>query len=160
MIKKIISGGQTGADQGALRGAELAGVETGGTAPKDFRTEEGPNRKLLKHYNLAEFQNSGYADRTRENVINSDGTLIFGDPSGRGSALTMRLCRQLDKPCTVVRWRASGLSVDTYERVARWIKLGNIETLNVAGNRESKNPGIYIAIQLFIIRLVRDYNQE
>ena len=158
MIKKIISGGQTGADQGALRGAELAGVETGGTAPKDFRTEEGPNRKLLKHYNLVELQNSAYTGRTRENVINSDGTLIFGDPSSRGSALTMRLCKELNKPCMTVLWRTSAISTNTYERVAYW--LWGIETLNVAGNRESKNSGIYIAIQLFILRLVRDYNQE
>ena len=44
-IIKVISGGQTGADQGGLEGAMTYSilskhkVSTGGTAPKNFRTE-------------------------------------------------------------------------------------------------------------------------
>ncbi len=161
MIKKIISGGQTGADQGALRGAELAGVPTGGAAPKYFTTEAGSKPKLLKHYNLVESQIPGYAGRTRENVINSDGTLIFGDPSSAGSALTARICCELKKPCLSILWSRSFPSLDPYHgRIARWAESNNIETLNVAGNRESKNPGISVATELFIIGLIEELREN
>jgi hypothetical protein len=36
---KIISGGQTGADQGGLEGARLLGIQTGGTAPYNWMTD-------------------------------------------------------------------------------------------------------------------------
>ena len=41
-LTKIISGGQTGADYGALLAAHALGLETGGWAPKGWRTEDGP----------------------------------------------------------------------------------------------------------------------
>ncbi len=34
MIERILTGGQTGADQAALRAARAAGIATGGWAPK------------------------------------------------------------------------------------------------------------------------------
>ena len=49
--KKIISGGQTGADLGALVGARRVGIETGGTAPKGFRTDRGL-QPVLRQYGL------------------------------------------------------------------------------------------------------------
>src|SRR5262249_6057013 len=41
MIGKVISGGQTGVDQVALRAAKACGIPTGGWAPKGWRTEDG-----------------------------------------------------------------------------------------------------------------------
>ena len=46
MIEKIISGGQTGIDQLALEIAIELGIETGGTAPPNFMTEDGVNLEL------------------------------------------------------------------------------------------------------------------
>lgn len=37
MIKKVISGGQTGADQAGLLAARVCGVDVGGTAPKGYQ---------------------------------------------------------------------------------------------------------------------------
>lgn len=39
---KIVTGGQTGADQGALLAARAAGIATGGWAPLGWMTEDGP----------------------------------------------------------------------------------------------------------------------
>jgi Circularly permutated YpsA SLOG family len=38
LLKKIISGGQTGADQAGLRTAKRLGIETGGWMPQGWRT--------------------------------------------------------------------------------------------------------------------------
>ena len=160
MLKRIISGGQTGADQGALHGATLAGLETGGAAPKGYWTENGGEPTLLGGYGLIETISTGYPPRTRINVMNSDGTLIFGDPASRGSALTTRFCHDLDKPCLTVLWRKSGIELDTYLRVVHWIERNNIKTLNVAGNRESKNPGIHDATSSFVVNLVKELRKE
>lgn len=152
-LTKIISGGQTGADQGALCGAALAGLETGGTAPKGYWTEDGAEPTLLGGYGLGETLVTGYAPRTRINVMNSDGTLVLGNWSSRGSELTRRFCRELKKSCLCITWPFKGtLHIRT---VAEWLSFDNIKTLNVAGNRESRNPGIYEATSCFIIDLVK-----
>jgi len=162
VLKKIISGGQTGADQGALHGAKVAGLKTGGTAPKGWKTEWGPAESHLLYYNLCQSQNSGYATRTLENIIEADGTLIFGGLQSSGSALTLRLCKDHDKPCLFIPWGKKNLyPVAPYVRNAKiWIKLWNIKTLNVAGNRESKNPGIHVAVKCFIVDLVTELKKE
>ena len=165
MLKKIISGGQTGADQGALHGAKLAGLATGGTAPKGWKTEWGPAESLLLHYNLCQSQNSGYAPRTLENIIAADGTLIFGGLQSSGSALTLQLCEDRNKPCLFIPWsgrkfRPIATNSAYVLHTKLWIEREGIETLNVAGNRESKNPGIHVATKNFIVDLIAELKKE
>ena len=74
MLKKIISGGQTGADRAALDVAINMNIPHGGWLPKGRRTEKGP---LPKEYLLREMDDPSYAKRTEANVLDSDGTLIF-----------------------------------------------------------------------------------
>ena len=158
MLTKIISGGQTGADQGALHGARLAGLETGGAAPKGYWTENGGEPDLLGGYGLIETVSTGYPPRTRINVMNSDGTLIFGDPSSAGSRLTERLCLNFEKPYQTIHWPY--LATPPVLPIKQWMEIYNIKTLNVAGNRESKNPGIHEATSRFIINLVKELEKE
>ena len=73
MIKKIISGGQTGADRAALDSAIKLGIPHGGWIPKGRITENGP---LPEKYQLQEMPTISYPRRTEQNVIDSDGTLI------------------------------------------------------------------------------------
>ncbi|KKL28978.1 hypothetical protein LCGC14_2369790, partial [marine sediment metagenome] len=77
-LLKVISGGQTGADQGGLEAGKELGLETGGTAPLGWKTEDGPQPELLKGFGLRECTQPGYPVRTRRNVLTSDGTVIFG----------------------------------------------------------------------------------
>lgn len=130
MLKKIISGGQTGVDQAALRQARFSGIPTGGTAAKGWMTEAGPAPWLADH-GLVECTAPGYPARTYENVKNSDGTAIFGDVKSDGSQLTIWLCARNLKP------RPCAKNPDAKTLIA-WIYEYRIAVLNVAGNRQSK----------------------
>ena len=84
MIKKIISGGQTGADRAALDTAIKIGIPQGGWIPKGRITEEGP---LPDKYQLQEMSSDSYPERTEQNVIDSDGTLIISRGPLTGGSL-------------------------------------------------------------------------
>ena len=62
--EKVISGGQTGADQAGLIAAEKAGITTGGWMPKGFRTLDGPNPGLAARFGLREHPSEEYPPRT------------------------------------------------------------------------------------------------
>jgi len=125
---KIISGGQTGIDRIALEVARELGITTGGTAPKGYMTEEGPNLTLIE-FGLVESPIYGYQARTRQNVLDGDGTVLFGDHRSTGSAATIRLCNAFKKPLIV---NPGPISLQLF------IKSNYISVLNVAGNRASK----------------------
>lgn len=138
MIKKIVSGGQTGADRAGLDAAMAAGIPVGGYCPKGRLAEDGtvPDR-----YPLIELSKGGYTARTEKNVVESDGTLILniGRLSG-GTKLTAEYARKHSKPYLIVQLD----EVPKPEMVNQWLKGNAIQTLNVAGPRESKFPeGIY-----------------
>lgn len=134
---KIISGGQTGVDRGALDAALATGIPCGGWCPAGRKAEDGP---ISEKYPLKETASEQYIVRTRQNVIDSDGTLLiyFGSLEG-GTARTLEFCRELNKPIFC-------LDADQYSpaQAARLIKLfleeHNITALNVAGPRASKQP--------------------
>jgi hypothetical protein len=137
VISKIVSGGQTGVDRAALDVAMELGIECGGWCPKGRRAED---RAIPKRYPLRETPSTAYPERTKRNVADSDGTLILTlrEPRG-GTALTIRLARGIEKPCKVARLnRASNI-----EAVRSWLEKKKINILNVAGPRESENPGIH-----------------
>jgi hypothetical protein len=126
----IISGGQTGADRGGLEGARAAGLKTGGTAPRGYRTERGDDTSL-KEFGLSEHLSRDWIPRTEANAVNSDATVWFGNTSSPGYIATKRAADKAGKPFLVN---------PTAERLREFSK--GKGTLNVAGNRESKNPGL------------------
>ena len=128
--ERIISGGQTGADQAGLSAAKEMGIPTGGTASKGWRTEDGP-APWLADYGLVENDRADYWTRTVLNVVDSDGTVIFGDIESTGSRLTLRQC-SLHNRHVIVNPDAQWLW--------GWVELHDIKVLNVAGNRASKAP--------------------
>ena len=131
---KIISGGQTGADMGGLIGAVRAKIETGGTAPKGYRTEYGPADKFLKPMGLVESKEHNYNFRTMANINNSDGTVIFADHiESFGTQFTINTCRSYNKPY---------ICNPKIKELKEFIKYHDVKILNVAGNRESVAPGI------------------
>ena len=140
MIRKVISGGQTGADQAGLDAAMRAGVEHGGFVPKGRRTEKGP---LSDKYEMDEDSSNSYEGRTLKNVLASDGTVVFahGKLTG-GSRLTREYARKNGRPCLVVNLNSAGPG-KAAQKLQQWIEENRIEVLNVAGPRESKDPGIY-----------------
>ncbi|MBT8358098.1 MAG: hypothetical protein HKO79_05910 [Desulfobacterales bacterium] len=143
MIKKIISGGQTGADQAAIDLAIKLGIPYGGWLPKGRKTEKGP---LPEKYLLQELPERSYSKRTQKNVIDSDGTLIVshGELTG-GSELTRITAKQNDRPCLHIDLNKT-IAFKAAEQIRNWIETNKIEVLNVAGPRESNDPKIYKAV--------------
>jgi hypothetical protein len=131
--QQIISGGQTGADLGGLVGARRVGIATGGTAPKGYRTDAGPQPRVLQSFGLIEHASPAYPPRTAANVRASDGTVLFGNLDSPGCRLTLTLCERYGKP--VLKNPVAG-------ELRRWVLVNAIAVLNVAGNRERTNRGI------------------
>jgi hypothetical protein len=137
-LRKIISGGQTGADQAGLEAAKSCLLETGGWAPKGWFTEDGPRHGLLKGFGLCEC-GSGYAERTRLNVKDSDATIRFAlDFNSKGERCTKRAIEDFDKLYFDVNLNDPPPPAE----VAQWLDENNIEVLNVAGNSQSKSRGL------------------
>ena len=143
LLLKIISGGQTGADTGGLIAAQKAGIRTGGCAPKGFITEDGSNPELGSVYGLYESNSDQYPARTKENVSKSDATIIFTKGNSPGSALTKRTCENLKRSVLMLNPDTIGAEkqVGDFIRSLK-AKMGRAIVLNIAGNRESGNPGI------------------
>ena len=54
MIEKVISGGQTGADEAGLFAAKEFGIKTGGWMPRKFLNERGENPEYAELYGIQE----------------------------------------------------------------------------------------------------------
>ncbi len=148
---RIISGGQTGADRGALDAALESGAPCGGWAPGGRMAEDGP---LAARYPLTELAGAGYIERTRANVAASDGTVILhgGELEG-GTLQTQRFCEALGKPCLVIV-REHHDEAHAAAEIARFVARYGICILNVAGPRASKQPDIYAYTRAVIARLL------
>lgn len=142
-LNKIISGGQTGADQAALDTAIKHGIAHGGWISKGRPTEHG---RLDDKYHLQEIPKRSYPKQTRQNVINSDGTLIFTfGKLTSGSKVTRNLADKHNRPCLHIDLEDLSI-LDAGRLIKDWINKHNIQILNVAGSRISKAPGIYKAV--------------
>ena len=140
LIARIVSGGQTGVDRAALDWACRHEVPHGGWCPKGRLAEDGP---LAACYRLRETDSSGYRQRTKLNVLDSDATLIFNIGALDGGTLqTVRFCQVLSKPHRVVQLDEGPVG-ETTRSVREWLMEGRFSALNVAGPREAKRPGIY-----------------
>lgn len=152
MIEKIVSGGQTGVDRGALDAALGSGLPCGGWCPPGRQAEDGviPDR-----YPLHCLQQGGYGQRTQRNVIDSDGTLIIHhDRLSGGTRLTLEFCIQQQKPLQLID--AAEVSVWCAAPLLRdFIDKNGIHVLNVAGPRESAWPGA----RAYTTGLIRRYLQ-
>lgn len=143
-LRKIVSGAQTGVDRGALDAALDLGLEAGGWAPKGRRAEDGiiPDR-----YPVKETSSRDYEQRTEWNVRDSDATLVLttGKPEG-GTLVTIETAHRMEKPVFVVDL----LKPHNLPSIAFWLDYEKVKTLNVAGPRESKVPGIRAMAMAFL----------
>jgi hypothetical protein len=161
---KVISGGQTGADLGGLIGAKALGLATGGTAAAEWMTENGANPYLLE-YGLVEGEKGNttaetYNKRTIENIRNSDGTAIFGDVNSPSSGRTVQAAQNLGKPVLHIPLNTALHNRPTAAQQLRdFVQTNNIQTLNIAGNRETKAPGLQAAVAE-IVQLGLAYQQN
>jgi putative molybdenum carrier protein len=143
-----ISGRQTGADRAGLDFALETDLEHGGCVPRGRKAEDG---RIDARYNLVELSTSSHPARTRKNIEESDGTVIFSLDrllSG-GTELTWDYANKLGKPVLHIhRTRHERIfSPDSLRHEAQmltdFLRSNKIEVLNVAGPRESKELGVY-----------------
>jgi len=154
---KIVSGGQTGVDRGALDAALECGVEAGGWCPEGRNAEDG---EIPATYPLAVLAGAGYRERTRQNVLDSDGTLIiyFGAPSG-GTEQTIACCIEARKPYVLVD--AEELAAARAARkAAEFVRRFGVEVLNVAGPRAGGAPRAYDYAKEVVHRLLTETGLE
>lgn len=160
-LHRVISGGQTGADQGGLMAAWRHGIETGGQAPSSYKTQDGYN-PILEVLGLT--QASDYSGRTKANIESSDGTVIVAHHMGSpGTMSTRREAKHSNKPLLelnildIVQIAIKGHAIDSDEYLLEeivkhasalcdFIVANQIQILNVAGNREIRSDGSHLGV--------------
>lgn len=145
LITRIVSGGQTGVDRAALDVALALGIACGGWVPKGRRAEDGA---ISERYPLRETASRGYVERTQRNVRDSDATLILArGPATGGTALTIAVAQRLRRPLLVVDLEDAPSPV----AIATWLSATGARVVNIAGPRESTNPGIHEEAKNFLL---------
>jgi hypothetical protein len=157
MIKKIISGGQTGADRAALDVALKLDIPHGGWIPKGRKTEDG---RLPEIYKLQEMPTDSYPKRTEHNVINSGGTLIIarGKLTG-GTDYTRQMTLKHKKQLLGIDLNLIG-HYDASSLIVSWIKLQRVQVLNVAGPRASEDRQIYSDVVIILEKVIKILTDE
>lgn len=136
ILKKIISGGQTGVDRAALDVALELNIPCGGWCPKGRKAEDGAIDLI---YPLRETPSEEYSQRTEWNVRDADGLLILSyGKLTEGTALAIECAQKYSKPCFVIDLQET-LDKRTFHR---WFHENSIKVLSVGGPRESHAPGV------------------
>lgn len=124
-IEKVISGGQTGADQAAWRAAKRFGLATGGWMPKGFLTEDGPRPGYAELYGAREHEFAWYPPRTRANVRDSDATVVFD-----------RMTK--NSPGTTLALNAAGNRESSSPGIGQWVEEYLCEAFRLMGFKEAQ----------------------
>jgi hypothetical protein len=137
---KIISGGQTGVDRAALDVALKHRIECGGWCPAGRLDEFG---RIPDQYPLQELEDGGFTERTLQNVKDCDGTIIIyaGKLSG-GTEQTVPFCVEQQRPYELID-ASKVFSDDAARLISDFVRKHEIDTLNVAGPRQSEWPKGY-----------------
>jgi hypothetical protein len=160
-LTKVISGGQTGVDQAALRAARDCGLEIGGWCPPERVCETG---MIPPEFPLRETDEERSArapevprsQRTEWNVRDSDGALVIGateraQEADPGTAWAMQCAQRFGRPflaCDVA-------DPDAKQKIRQWLERFQIKVLSVGGPAESTSPGMGDRAYAFLLEVFR-----
>jgi hypothetical protein len=150
-VIRIISGGQTGVDRGALDAALDADWPCGGYCPEGRLAEDGiiPDR-----YPLEELPGKDYLERTIRNLQEAGGTIIiyFGSLSG-GTEKTLFECIAQERPYLLIDAQEVAVGQAAH-RIQAFVQAHQLGSLNIAGPRASHEPEArnyaYLAVSSWI----------
>ena len=157
---KIVSGGQTGVDRGALEAATALGLEFGGWAPHGWIAEDGTiptqYRERMQEHPSMGGRARDYRERTKANVRDSHATLILMDslPLSGGTKLTENTAVAMMRSHKVIAMSAANAKDDALKWLRQLLGMSSALVLNVAGPRESKVPGIQARTRAFLQALL------
>jgi hypothetical protein len=158
-MKKITirSGGQTGADRSALQFAIRNNILHGGWCPKGRRAEDG---RIAEIFSLDETPSADYKQRTEWNVRDSDATVIFTLEKTLcgGTLLTEELARCMNKPCAIIV--KENCTHECNDFLKEFMDQHNVKVLNIAGPRESEQPGIGLFVENYLTNALKTYCEE
>ena len=154
---KVISGGQTGADQAGLFVAKKIGLETGGWAPKNWMTSNGPQKNILEGYNLIESE-KGYKGRTWENIRDSNATIRLAvDFNSPGEICTLEGINYYKKPWLDIDL----LDPKPLQEALEFLILVKPRILNIAGNTEgTRGYRIFESVNDYLMPLLFEYKRR
>ncbi|MXX23025.1 MAG: molybdenum cofactor carrier [Rhodospirillales bacterium] len=144
----LVSGGQTGADQGALEAARACGIPITGWCPGGRWTEAGP---LSRCWPLTPTPLRRPIQRTHRNLRLADGVLILAGHRLRGGSVVLPRTAGASRPRLVLDPRSSR----AVPAATRFCRRHRIRLLLVGGPRESQEPGIRIAVRDMMTRFYR-----
>jgi len=147
-LREVISGGQTGVDQGALRAARDCGLEIGGWCPPGRVCEAGV---IPAEFPLKETPQDRSPDapgvprsqRTEWNVRDSEGTLVItahGEAPAEdpGTEWAIECVARYGRPLLICEID----DPDAAGKVRQWIAANGIQALSIGGPSEATAPGI------------------
>ena len=152
-VTKIISGGQTGGDIGGVRAGKQLGVETGGTLPNGWKTQDGSKPEYATEFGMTQDSSSSYVPRTMKNVDNADATIAVVWGKSVGTDKTIGYAQTGKWGYGVRETKIEGghrpvLVITTKDvkeaakQIREFVLDTGAKTLNIAGHREGSQPGI------------------
>ncbi|TAM91568.1 MAG: hypothetical protein EPN43_04020 [Jatrophihabitans sp.] len=149
LVARIVCGGQSGVDRGAVDAAVACGIPYGGWCPLGGHSEDLPDVRV-RYPHLRETPSTDVSQRTEWNVRDSDATLVICDPAvaSAGTEFTVATARRLGRPLLV--------TCGPRRAIADWLRaLPGEPTLNVAGPRASEWPDGYEVTTRLLLPLLR-----
>ena len=144
----VISGGQTGVDAAALRAARRLGLQTGGWAPRGWRTLDGP-APWLADYGLREHASDKYPPRTEANVRMADVTVrVARSFSTSGERCTLAAILKWRKLYLDIPVAGGAIAPDCAGKLRDFLRGRGV--VNFAGNSEETSPGIGAVVEEFL----------
>lgn len=152
-VTKIISGGQTGGDIGGVRAGKQLGIETGGTLPNGWKTQDGSKPEYATEFGMTQDSSSSYVPRTMKNVDNADATIavVWGKSVGTdktigyaqtgkwGYGVRETTIEGGHRPVLVITTKDPKVAA---KQIREFVLDTGAKTLNIAGHREGSQPGI------------------
>lgn len=155
-ITKVLSGGQSGADRGAMDAAQACGMPVGGWCPAGGWAEDLPDPPgvLALYPQMTETPSGDVAQRTEWNIRDSSCCIVLNTlerGTSKGTDLGYECYKKYDIPHFEIVIDGPVSVDDQIDLVVKWLcdLDDDAIVLGIGGPRASEYPGIYrIAYQV------------